>query len=115
MWTWTIVLAGAAIAIGLLGWLIMSGQTPEAVEDEFFRSRNRSKVAALRLTYVDRVGERTERDVVVFKIYPRLRKFDAFCRLRQDQRTFYFEGVEEAVDLASGEIIPDVGAFFKRR
>lgn len=115
MWTWTLVLGAVALVVGLAAWLFTHEDDPKEAERQFFRAQARTVLAELRLTYIDLGGAMTNREVIVFKVYPRLRKFEAFCRLRQGQRTFYFDSVKEAVDLATGEIIPDMGAFFKRR
>jgi hypothetical protein len=69
----------------------------------------------LHIHFVDREGKATERDITTQRyahnpdthggvIY-------AFCHLRKGNRPFAFSRIKQAVDLETGEIIPDLGAF----
>lgn len=83
-------------------------------EKDYFRGKGVNPIALMRIEYVALSGEISTRDIAISKVYPRLEKFEAFCRLRQGQRTFHFAGVRGAIDLSSGEMIPDIASFLKK-
>ncbi len=80
--------------------------------DDQERQRTPSKSRArqpgpctLTLFYIDMAGQLTKRDVAPYKSGATNDHFDAYCTLRNDRRTFFFDGIDHGIDLATGEII----------
>ena len=69
----------------------------------------------LRIHYVDRYGNYTERDIRMLRHMRSLGTGSdmvlAFCQLRGDIRQFAVGRVQQAIDLETGEIIHDLNAF----
>lgn len=59
----------------------------------------------LRLKYIDAKGKLTERDVIPDMNRVQQDRFDAWCTLRHEERTFFFSRVQSAVDLSTGECL----------
>lgn len=71
-------------------------------------SRSRARQpgpCTLTLFYVDMAGELTRRDVSPYKSGATNQHFDAYCTLRKDRRTFFFDGIDHGIDLTTGEIL----------
>jgi uncharacterized tellurite resistance protein B-like protein len=76
--------------------------------------------ARLKIKYTDRDGSRTERVI-------RVREFDAapgnaksglifaHCEMRNANRSFRYERIQSAIDMETGELIPEVQSFLIKR
>lgn len=85
------------------------------------RRRNGNPVAGIQieLQYQDFAGDCTRR-VVSVQGFSRSRRgqsgcLEAFCHLRQEQRTFRFDRIRQAVDMETGEVLQDLEAFLSAR
>lgn len=67
----------------------------------------------LRITYRDRHGEVTRRYVDVISYDLAVGSMEAYCQLRRAQRTFYFDSIQDAIDLETGEYVPDFPKYFE--
>lgn len=71
----------------------------------------------LHIHFTDREGKKTERDITTMRYAynPETKTgvLYAFCHLRNGNRPFALARITEAVDLETGEIIPDVGLFLE--
>jgi len=65
----------------------------------------------LRIRYRSSEDIVTVREISVLNVEPP-NTMHAFCHGRQEQRSFVLDRVEEAVDVASGEVIPDIWVHF---
>jgi hypothetical protein len=67
----------------------------------------------LNIIYFDQEWELTERDIQVFKFKSHFSEgsINAFCFLREDQRTFHISEIQQCIDLQTGELIIDVRKF----
>lgn len=61
--------------------------------------------ARWRIRYRDIEGAGTERVVRVLAVRPRLQRLEVWCELRQAERSLSFWGLEEIVDVETGEIV----------
>lgn len=59
----------------------------------------------LSIEYCDSKGDVTRRDIAPYKKGATNRRFEAWCSLRQERRTFVFEQIRGGVDLATGELL----------
>lgn len=81
--------------------------------DELYAEASRVLPASLTITYRDRNGQTTNRDITVEK-YARTADggvLAAFCHLRQARRPFYFSRIQFAADTTDGTVIEDLGAW----
>lgn len=69
----------------------------------------------LRISYRDREGNITNRDVDVQRYAYRpdrgIGSMIAFCHMRKANRTFLFSGIKQSIDLETGEVISSIGAY----
>lgn len=69
----------------------------------------------LNIKFLDREGQATQRDVDVQKYAHNSKTHSgviyAFCHLRHARRPFAFSRIRQATDLATGELISDIGIF----
>jgi hypothetical protein len=74
----------------------------------------RAVIARLRIAYSDGLANHTERDIDVWYCLPRLDSIEiqAFCRLRNDGRTFVLHRIIWCADRETGELMDDPGLFF---
>lgn len=67
------------------------------------------------IVYIDRKGQRSERDISISYAY--LDRDEpvmlAVCHVRKENRTFLLSGIQEYIDLATGEVITDIPAHLK--
>jgi hypothetical protein len=85
--------------------------------DELYAEASRELPAELTITYCDRNGQITHRDITVEK-YARTAEggvLAAFCHLRQARRPFYFSRIQLAADRNDGTVIEDLGAWLDER
>lgn len=85
--------------------------------DELYTEASRELPAELHITYCDRNGQITRRDITVEK-YARTADggvLAAFCHLRQARRPFFFSRIQLAVDRTDGTVIEDLGAWLDER
>lgn len=84
-----------------------------AEEYEKFKQEN-----FIHIRYMDASGSFTERDVYPKNVQVlkngRIKLF-AFCDARKDERTFYVDSILECVEIKTGEVIDDVGAYLLER
>lgn len=81
--------------------------------DELYAEASRELPAALTITYRDRNGQTTHRDITVEK-YARTADggvLAAYCHLRQARRPFYFSRIQRAADSTGGTVIEDLGVW----
>jgi hypothetical protein len=103
---------GLLISIGLLAFFIAKGIAKKEPESNPKQVKASTKVrlkepySTIRFRYRDREGNETERtvDVVTGK---RGETFKAFCHLRKEERTFFFNRIAgfEVIDVVSGETL----------
>lgn len=85
--------------------------------DELYADASRELPAELTITYCDRNGQITRRDITVEK-YARTADggvLAAFCHLRQARRPFIFSRIQFAADRSDGTAIKDLGAWLDER
>ena len=85
--------------------------------DDLYGEASRELVAELAITYCDRNGQITHRDITVEK-YARTSDggvLAAFCHLRQARRPFYFSRIQLAADRSDGAVIENLGAWLDER
>lgn len=85
--------------------------------DELYAEASRELAAEMTITYCDRNGQITHRDITVEK-YARTKDggvLAAFCHLRQARRPFYFSRIQRAADRTDGTAIEDLGAWLDER
>lgn len=92
---------GIAIFLALLviGFFAQVYEEVKADEDE---KAGRGK---LRIRYTDEHGQRTQRDISIYRFGATGRKFSAYCHLRRATRDFLFSRIVEAIDLDTGEVL----------
>lgn len=74
------------------------------IERENHGPRTRpSGPCTLQITYVDADGVYTTRNVAPYKSGNTNEKFDAWCELRKDRRTFFFSRVQSGTHLRTGQ------------
>jgi hypothetical protein len=71
--------------------------------------------AKLRIRYIGGSGLAKERDISVNYYNPDLGWIVGHCHLKDQQRTFYLDRIEDATDLETGEKITGVKFFLHRR
>lgn len=59
----------------------------------------------LRITYTDADGNTTQREVALYKSGHTNERFEAWCGLRLERRSFFFGRVDQAIDLETGEML----------
>ena len=85
--------------------------------DELYAEASRELPAELAITYCDRNGQITRRDITVEK-YARTADggvLAAFCHLRQARRPFFFSRIQLTADRTDGTVIEDLGAWLDER
>lgn len=75
-----------------------------------YTSAARPVAASLRITFCDRAGAVTTRDITVERYFADEKggAMIAYCHLRNARRPFVFSRVREAIDTESGEVIHDL-------
>lgn len=63
---------------------------------------SRAPPASIRISYVDAVGNQTERDIAPYSSGNTNQRFRAWCYLRNEQRDFLFERIRSATDIHTG-------------
>jgi hypothetical protein len=71
--------------------------------------------ARLRIRYVDSYGGKTLREIHIHSFDAPTGIVTAYCSLRHDLRTFYVDRMKNAVDLDSGELVPDMRRFLDEK
>ncbi len=110
------VWAGVGAVVLLLVIFYALGSVFESKDEEpDWQSRRRPKaprprapekfIAWWRVKYVDREGVLTERVIRVKTVRPRVGEFQVWCELRKDTRTLLFTGLQDIVDIQTGEVI----------
>ena len=85
--------------------------------DVLYAEASRELPAELTITYCDRNGQITHRDISVEK-YATTKDggvLAAFCHIRQARRPFYFSRIQRATNRIDGTIIKDLGAWLDER
>lgn len=85
--------------------------------DELYAQASRELTVDLAITYCDRNGQITRRDITVEK-YARTADggvLAAYCHLRQARRPFYFSRIKSAADRVDGVVIEDLGAWLDEK
>ena len=96
------------------------GQEKDAWEDwsdELYAEASRELAVDLGITYCDRDGKTTHRDITVEK-YARTQDggiLAAYCHLRKSRRPFRFSRIKKAIDRKTGAPIHDLGAWLDRQ
>lgn len=86
----------------------------DAWEGLFYNATNPLPVkVAFQLDYIDARGNQTTRIVDVHEFDDTLYggALTEFCRLREGNRTFWFDRIQECVDMDTGEIIEDIRSY----
>ena len=85
--------------------------------EELYAKASRELREELKITYCDRNGQITHRDITVEK-YARTSDggvLAAFCHLRQARRPFYFSRIQFVANRNDGAVIKDLGAWLDER
>lgn len=95
-----------------------SNATPDIDEEDkdnwerfnFYGAQIVPAIGRYHITYTDRSGLTTERDITIKRAYDDDGKFAiaAHCHLRKAHRSFIDESINSAVDLDTGEVVPSV-------
>lgn len=88
------------------------GQTPAAKISSSGRAISAAVKPQCQLRYCDAYGEITTREIAFVNNYASDNTFDAWCFLRNEMRTFRFDGVLRVVVLETGEL-GSAGGIFK--
>ena len=115
MWEYLIV---GGIAVWLLRPLWMAARSAMRGEpdpdDEDARQRHGGSApgpCTIHIEYFDADGVVTERDIALYKRGHTIREINAWCGLRQEQRTFLFERVNRCSQIQTGQPMTRVQLF----
>jgi hypothetical protein len=106
-----------ALGGGLAYFLIVSARGLKSLNEKsssaLLAPNRAAEQCSLKIVYLDANDQKTTRDIHPCRTGATNRKFYAWCALRQERRTFLFEGIQSGVDLTTGEILSRVDIFRK--
>jgi hypothetical protein len=110
---WTAVAVMVPV-VALIGLVLMARDGPSETLPERTKDRGFEVKAHLRITYEDRNGVLSTREIVAKQYLDHSPgEIYAYCKMRRAHRTFITSGVKSAVDLETGEIIKRLPTFLR--